>query len=45
MQDLRSAIPLVHRGRVSAQSNTLEGVVMNAWDSELWNIHDWRRAD
>ncbi|MEQ8340013.1 peptide ABC transporter substrate-binding protein [Marinovum algicola] len=38
-------IPLVHRGRVSAQSNTLEGVVMNAWDSELWNIHDWRRAD
>lgn len=37
-------IPLVHRGRVSAQSNTLEGVVMNAWDSELWNIEDWRRA-
>ncbi len=37
-------IPLVHRGRISALSNTLEGVVMNAWDSELWNIDDWRRV-
>ena len=37
-------IPLVHRGDVSAQSNTLEGVRMNSWDSELWNIADWSRA-
>ncbi len=37
-------VPLVDRGRVSAHSNSLEGVRMNAWDSELWNIADWRRA-
>ncbi len=37
-------IPLVHRGRVSAKSNALAGVIMNAWDSELWNIADWSRA-
>ncbi len=38
-------IPLVHRGDVSAISNTLQGVKMNSWDSELWNIADWTRAD
>jgi peptide/nickel transport system substrate-binding protein len=38
------AIPLVHRGDVSAMSNTLEGVLMNTWDAELWNIADWTRA-
>ncbi|HEY9039871.1 MAG TPA: peptide ABC transporter substrate-binding protein [Roseovarius sp.] len=37
-------VPLVDRGRVSAHANTLEGVRMNAWDSELWNIAEWRRA-
>jgi len=37
-------IPLVHRGDVSARSNTLEGVLMNAWDAEPWNIADWTRA-
>lgn len=39
-----AAIPLVHRGDVSANSNTLEGVLMNAWDAEPWNIADWTRA-
>ena len=38
-------IPLTHRGRVAAHSNPLGGVVMNVWDSELWNIADWYRAD
>ena len=38
-------IPLVHRGDVSAISNTLMGVRMNSWDSELWNIADWTRAE
>ncbi len=38
-------IPLVDRGRVSAHSNTLGGVVLNTWDSELWNAADWFRAD
>ncbi len=36
-------IPLVHRGNVSASANTLDGVALNAWDSELWNIADWSR--
>jgi len=39
-----SIIPLVHRGRVSAKSNALEGVVFGAWDSELWQAADWSRA-
>ncbi|MEZ4672054.1 MAG: peptide ABC transporter substrate-binding protein [Anaerolineae bacterium] len=37
-------IPLIHRGDVSARSNKLEGVLMNTWDAELWNIADWTRA-
>jgi peptide/nickel transport system substrate-binding protein len=37
-------IALIHRGDVSAISNSLEGVLMNTWDSELWNIADWTRA-
>ncbi|WP_460274597.1 peptide ABC transporter substrate-binding protein [Celeribacter sp. ULVN23_4] len=42
MQDY-AIIPLVYRGRVSAASNTLGGVIMNSWDSELWNVADWYR--
>ena len=37
-------IPLVHRGRISAHANSLGGVVLNVWDSELWNIADWHRT-
>ena len=36
-------IPLVNRGLVSAHLNTLKGVEINGWDSELWNIEEWRR--
>ncbi len=36
-------LPLVNRGLVSAHSNLLMGVRMNGWDSELWNIAEWRR--
>ena len=36
-------IPLVVRGLVSAHATDLQGVRMNAWDSELWNIAEWRR--
>ncbi len=36
-------VPLVDRGRLSAHSNTLGGVVLNTWDSELWNVSDWFR--
>ncbi|MEH6644159.1 peptide ABC transporter substrate-binding protein [Sulfitobacter sp.] len=38
-----SMLPLVDRGRVSAASTTLGGVVLNVWDSELWNVADWYR--
>ena len=38
-------IPLVYRGDVSAHANSLEGVLMNSWDSEVWNIADWTRAE
>ena len=36
-------IPLVDRGRLSAVSNTLGGVVLNVWDTEMWNPQDWTR--
>ena len=37
-------IPLVNRGRVSAQANTLNGIQLSGgWDSELWNIAEWHR--
>ncbi len=36
-------IPLVHRGNVAAKANTLDGVKLNVWDSDLWNIADWSR--
>ncbi len=38
-------IPLIHRGRVSTKSTTLGGVLLNSWDSELWNVADWYRID
>jgi peptide/nickel transport system substrate-binding protein len=28
---------------VSAHANSLGGVVLNTWDSELWNAADWYR--
>lgn len=36
-------IPLVDRGRVSAHANSLGGVIINPWDSEIWNAADWYR--
>ena len=38
-----SEIPLVNRGRVAAHLSTLQGVRLNGWDSDLWNIAEWRR--
>ena len=37
-------VPLVFRGNVAAQVNSLEGTWINGWDSELWNIEDWSRS-
>lgn len=42
-KDSFTIVPLVHRGRVSGQSNTLGGHVLNVWDSELWDAADWYR--
>ena len=36
-------VPLVDRGRISAHSNSLGGVILNTWDTELWNVADWYR--
>jgi peptide/nickel transport system substrate-binding protein len=43
-KDSYVVVPLVDRGRVSAHSNSLGGVVLNTWDSELWNAADWHRV-
>jgi peptide/nickel transport system substrate-binding protein len=37
-------LPLVYRASVSAHLNSLEGVWINGWDSEEWNIQEWHRA-
>jgi peptide/nickel transport system substrate-binding protein len=42
-KDTYVVVPLVDRGRISAHSNTLVGVLLNTWDSELWNAADWTR--
>ncbi|WP_412563466.1 peptide ABC transporter substrate-binding protein [Thalassobius sp. MITS945101] len=42
-KDSYVVVPLVDRGRVSAHANTLGGVQLNTWDSELWNAADWYR--
>ncbi|NVK59550.1 MAG: peptide ABC transporter substrate-binding protein [Rhodobacteraceae bacterium] len=44
-KETMTIVPLVDRGRVSAHSNSLGGVVLNTWDSELWNAADWYRID
>ncbi|WP_110814896.1 peptide ABC transporter substrate-binding protein [Pseudoroseicyclus aestuarii] len=38
-------IPLTARGELSGVANSLGGVKLNAWDSELWNIADWYRIE
>ncbi len=43
-KDSMTIVPLVHRGTLSAHSNALGGVAINAWDSELWNVADWFRV-
>ena len=43
-KDTMTVVTLVHRGTLSAHSNALGGVKINAWDSELWNVADWFRV-
>ena len=42
-KDTMTIVPLVDRGRVSAHAYSLGGVVLNTWDSEIWNAADWYR--
>ncbi len=35
-------IPLVHRASVVAHRADLEGVEGSGWDSNAWNIPNWR---
>ncbi len=44
LMQARAMIPLIHRGDVSAHANSIVGVRMNSWDSQLWNVADWTRA-
>lgn len=37
-------IPLVARGDAETTSKALTGYLANAWDSELWNISDWKKG-
>jgi peptide/nickel transport system substrate-binding protein len=43
-KDSYTVIALVDRGRLSAHANSLGGVVLNTWDTELWNAQDWFRV-
>ena len=43
-KDSYTVVALVDRGRLSAASNTLGGVVLNTWDTEMWNAQDWFRV-
>ena len=38
-------IPLIHRGEVAARALTLGGMRHNAWDTTLWNVHEWHRIE
>jgi peptide/nickel transport system substrate-binding protein len=41
-----SQIPLVYRSTVSsAHANSLGGINVNGWDSEMWNIEEWFRIE
>ena len=42
--DSNIIIPLVDRGSVSAHADSLGGVDLNTWDSQLWNIATWHRV-
>ena len=42
-KETMTIVPLVNRARVSGHASSLGGVVLNVWDSELWNVADWYR--
>lgn len=44
VQDV-AIIPLVHLARVAGVNNRIDGVDLTPWDSNLWNVKDWRHGD
>ena len=36
-------IPLIHRTAITAASNSLQGVELSPWESNLWLLKDWYR--
>lgn len=36
-------IPIINRGEPSAIANALIDAKINPWDSQLWNIEEWKR--
>lgn len=43
MQEDVPLIVLVQIARVAAASNSLEGIRLTPWDTDTWNIAEWRR--
>lgn len=43
-KESNAIIPLIYRGTASAHANSLGGVELNAWDTEIWNVADWHRV-
>jgi peptide/nickel transport system substrate-binding protein len=37
-------IPIIHRTGITAAGNSLEGVELSAWESNVWLIKDWART-
>lgn len=37
-------IPLIHRTAITAASNSLQGVELSPWESNLWLLKDWYRS-
>jgi peptide/nickel transport system substrate-binding protein len=37
-------VPLLLRNGAPAVSNTLDGVELSTWDSNVWNLANWYRA-
>uniref|UniRef100_UPI00273F1B54 ABC transporter substrate-binding protein n=1 Tax=Roseovarius sp. MMSF_3281 TaxID=3046694 RepID=UPI00273F1B54 len=44
LTDSHALVPLVHRGRVAAAAQNLQGPAPNPWGSPYWNIATWHRA-
>ncbi|NJP07284.1 MAG: peptide ABC transporter substrate-binding protein [Chloroflexaceae bacterium] len=37
-------VPIAQRALTSGVSHTIEGIDLTPWDSDVWNIKDWRRV-